>query len=165
MERVQDRQALIAKLRRLPAQISDLIDTLTPEQLTTAVGSDSWTIAQHIHHIADSHMNCFIRVKLILTEDQPQLKPYDQDSWVVMADERGLPITASLLILRGLHERWVTLWESLEEADWVRKGVHPEAGVVRLADLLQSYAQHGEDHLKQIHAILAAQSTQRSAST
>ncbi len=161
MERSQDREALIAHLRRLPSQIDDLVQSLTTEQLTTKVASDTWTIAQHIHHIADSHMNCFIRVKLILTEKRPQLKPYDQDSWVAMADEQGLPVDASQLILRGLHERWVVLWESLTGADWTREGVHPEAGVVNLAGLLQSYAQHGEDHLGQIHAILAAQSTQQ----
>ncbi|MBA3943771.1 MAG: DinB family protein [Herpetosiphonaceae bacterium] len=165
MAAMDDRQILIAKLRSLPDQLEALVQGLTPKQLTTLVASDSWTVAQHIHHIADSHMNSFIRVKLILTEERPLLKPYDQDRWVTLVDERGLPITTSLQILRGLHERWVALWESLEGTDWEREGVHLEVGLVKLADLLQSYAQHGEDHMRQIEAILAAQEGQRLSST
>jgi len=152
------RRDLIEKIRSLPKQLETVVSNLSDEQLTTPMPGGEWTIAQNVHHMADSHMNSYIRLKLILTEDYPTLKPYDQETWAKLADGANTVLENSLLVLQGLHRRWVTLFESLTEADWQRAGMHPEIGEVTAEDILQIYADHGEAHLDQIRRTLAAQS-------
>lgn len=152
-----ERKGLIDKIRRLPAQLEMLVGGLSYEQLHTHFLADEWTVAQNVHHLADSHMNSFIRLKLMLTEDHPTLRPYDQDAWALTADYAHTPTTESLTLLRGLHSRWTVLFERLTEEQWARTGLHPANGVLTVSDVLQTYAAHGEGHLDQITRTLAAQ--------
>ncbi len=152
-----DRQAQIEKIRQLPAQIEALIAGLAEDQLTTAFIPGEWSVAQNVHHLFDSHLNSYLRCKLILTEDRPTLKPYDQDVWARLPDAATGDCLASLAALRGLHGRWTTFWETLPDDAWSRAGYHPENGVVTLADQLRIYATHGEGHIHQIGHTLAAQ--------
>ena len=151
-----DRAGLIGKIRALPGEVERLVAGLTPEQLTTAYLPGEWTVAQNVHHLVDSHLNSYIRCKLIATEDGPPLKPYDQDRWAVLADASQADIADSLALLRHLHARWVVFWESLGEAEWARSGFHPESGEVSLSTQLRLYAEHGEGHLEQIARTLGA---------
>jgi hypothetical protein len=151
------RLARIARIAALPEELTTLVASLSDAQLDARAPDDPWTVRQVAHHIADSHANAFIRSKLILTEDRPTLKPYDQDTWVTLPDTRAMPVMASLALLRGLHARWVRIFESLDEADWGRAALHPELGEVTLDTILETYARHCDDHLAQIRRILAAQ--------
>ena len=150
------RQLLIEKFRALPEQIAQLTAGLTPEQLTTPYLDGEWTVAQNVHHLPDSHMNSYIRCKLIATEDNPPLKPYDQDLWAAFPDAQTADIAVSLALLRSLHARWVAFWEQLPAESWGRTGVHQSDGVVTLDDMLRLYAAHGEGHVDQITRTLAA---------
>jgi hypothetical protein len=152
-----DRHDLITKLRRLPAAVEAAVKDLTDAQLKTPYREGGWTAGQVVHHLADSHLNGFVRMKLMLTEVGPVLKPYDQDAWARLSDTAAMPIESSLWILRGLHERWVALLENLPEASWKRSAFHPEVGVITLADLLADYARHGEQHLEQLTRLRVAQ--------
>ncbi|MCE7947342.1 MAG: metal-dependent hydrolase [Chloroflexi bacterium CFX4] len=158
MTTAAERTALIAKLRALPARLEALIAPLTDAQLS-ALPSGAWSAKQNVHHLADSHMNAFIRVKLALLEDQPTLKPYNQDDWADTPDAQNLPVESSLAILRGLHMRWAALFESLSEAQFVREAFHPENGMMRVITFLEYYAAHGEAHLEQIREALEATNT------
>jgi len=151
-----DRAALIAAIRRLPDELAALVAPLSSEELTTAYIPGEWTVAQNVHHLLDSHMNSYVRCKLILTEDRPTLRPYDQDAWAALADAGAPDLADSLAALRGLHARWARFWESLPAAAWARAGFHPENGDVSLATLLVAYAGHGAGHLDQIRRTLAA---------
>ena len=95
----QERQQDIDKIRRLPGQIEALVSGLSAAQLTTHFLASEWTVAQNVHHLADSHMNSYIRCKLILTEEKPPLKPYDQDAWANLPDAQSADLSASLLLL------------------------------------------------------------------
>jgi hypothetical protein len=150
------RQIRIEKIRHLPAQLEELVQNLSETDLHTHFIEGEWTVAQNVHHLADSHMNSFIRLKLILTEDKPNLKPYDQDKWAELPDAQNLPLASSLSLLKGLHARWCILLEALQEDEWARSGLHPEVGVITPDDLLRIYAAHGEGHLDQIKRTLAA---------
>lgn len=152
-----ERNLLIDKIRRLPAQIAGLVDGQSDAQLTAHPLAGEWSVAQNVHHLADSHMNSYIRCKLIATEDYPPLKPYDQDLWAEMADASGPDLAVSLALLTALHSRWVVFWENLPANAWARTGFHPENGDISLDDLLESYAAHGEAHIDQITRTLAAQ--------
>src|SRR3990172_9565595 len=122
----------IEKIRRLPEQLAALVRGLTPEQLTTPYDPGEWTVAQNVHHLADAHMNVFVRFKLIYAEDFPTLKPFNQNDWAESPDATTADIETSLNIVRGIHARWATLMESLTEAQWARQGNHPEAGTLTL---------------------------------
>lgn len=153
-----ERQALIEKIRSFPADLEALVAGLTADQLTTPALDGEWTIAQNVHHLPDSHMNSYIRCKLMATEDAPTLKPYDEKLWSQFADASGPDLTVSLALLQALHARWVIFWQTLPEEAWARPGYHPENKVtVTLADMLRDYVAHGEAHLEQIRRTLAAQ--------
>lgn len=152
----QERKPLIDKIRRLPAQIEALVSGLNTAQLTSHFLVGEWTVAQNVHHLADSHMNSYIRCKLILTEEQPPLKPYDQDAWAGLPDAQSADLSTSLLLLQQLHARWVIFWETVPDDAWSRTGFHPDNGPMTLDDILRSYAAHGEAHIDQITRTLAA---------
>lgn len=151
-----ERAALIEQFRQLPSLLAELVRPLSATQLTTVYLAGEWTVAQNVHHLADSHMNSYVRCKLIATEERPMLKPYDQERWAELPDASAAHVEPSLELLAQLHVRWVIFWETLSPESWSRAGVHPEAGIVTLEDQLRTYAQHGEAHLDQIRRTLAA---------
>ncbi len=149
---LNERQASIASLRYYPSQLEAAVAPLSPAQLDTPCGPGEWTARQVVHHIADAHLNGYVRMKLVLTETKPILKPYDQDAWAALAD-MDAPVSTSLAMLRGLHERWSRLLTDLAEAQWDRCGVHLDNGLMTLTALLESYVAHGAEHLAQLQRL------------
>ncbi len=150
------RQEAIEKIRRLPQQLEELISGLSPQDLTAKTLPNEWTVAQNVHHIADSHINSYVRCKLMATEENPTLKPYDEGAWALLSDGSSADLSDSLALLKALHARWVRFWEDLPDDAWQRTGQHPESGPVTLARQLELYVEHGEAHLDQIRRTLAA---------
>ena len=152
------RAAAIKDITELPQRIRAAVTGLDDRQLDTPYRPGGWTVRQVVHHVADSHMNAFIRLKLALSEDAPTVKPYDEDSWANQADMR-LPIDPSLAILDGVHRRWDALNAALTEADYGRRWTHPEHGKTFDIDwLLQNYGWHSRHHVAHITALRARQS-------
>lgn len=146
MPTMQERKAKIQKIRELPIKLEEAIKGLNDTQLDTPYRDGGWTVRQVVHHVSDSHMNAFLRIKWMLTENFPKIKTYDQDVWATTAEYK-LPINTSLSLIRGLHERWAALLESISESDWTsRTADHPENGIVTLDRMLDIYANHGEKH-------------------
>lgn len=152
-----NRAEAIAAIRALPAQLEALVADLSAHQLTTPFLAGEWSVAQNIHHLADSHMNSYIRFKLILTEDNPTVRPYDQDAWALTPEANDPDLSASMTLLRGLHARWATMLDRLPDDAWNRTGFHPGNGTVVLHELVHTYAEHGLGHIDQIQRMLAAQ--------
>ncbi|MBL8161898.1 MAG: putative metal-dependent hydrolase [Anaerolineae bacterium] len=152
----EQRRDCINRIRRLPSELEALVSKLSEEQLITEFIAGEWNVAQNVHHLADAHMNGFIRLKLMLTEDNPPLKLYKQEYWAERVDSYDAPVQYSIMLLRGLHHRWVVLFESLSEAEWNRTGIHPDRGSITAEDILKIYSAHGEAHLDQITRTLAA---------
>lgn len=152
----EQRREMIDMIRKLPAQLEAAVKDLSDYQLKTRFVPGEWSVIQNVHHLADSHMNAFIRTKLMLLEDHPTIKPYKQDDWAETPDSTETPLEASLALLRGLHQRWADLFDSLKEEDWARSGVHPESGEMTVERILQIYSRHGVGHIEQIQKTLAA---------
>lgn len=152
----EEKAMLIDRIRTLPDELEALVSGLSEAQLKTVTIPGEWTVQQIVHHLADSHMNSVIRLKLILTSEQPTLVGYDQEVWAEMPDTQDVPIAASLAILRGLHARWTVLFESITPEQWTRTGHHTERGEVPAYDFLTTYADHCNIHLDQIRRVLAA---------
>lgn len=150
MPTATDRSEKINRIRDLPSALENLVLDLDDAQLDTPYRDGGWTVRQVVHHLADSHLNGYARMKWILTEDRPALKTYEQDDWAKLPDYTELPIEPSLAILRGLHARWAMLLDRLPDSTWSRTAQHPEVGDVSLDDLLDLYARHGESHMGQI---------------
>lgn len=148
-----DEKANFIRLIRLgPQKIRAVVEGLSDEQLDTKY--KNWTIRQIVHHMADSHMNAYIRFKWALTEASPLIKSYNETKWSEIVDAKTLPLDSSLSILEGLHERWAGLIESLEDAQMELTYFHPEAGTdVSLYEALPSYAWHIDHHVAQIQWI------------
>jgi hypothetical protein len=145
-----DRSKWIRIIEATPSALRNPIAGLNPEQLDVPYREGGWTVRQVVHHYADDHMNTYVRFKLALTEDAPLIKGYSESSWAELPDARSGPVEPSLELLGALHERWVTAWESLSEADWERTFVHPVRGSVSLDHLASLYAWHGLHHVTQI---------------
>ena len=141
----------IAEIRTLPARLIKEVESLNDAQLDTPYRPEGWTVRQVVHHIADSHMNSYIRYKLALTEEVPTVKPYFEDRWGELADSRKMPLWPSLKIIEGIHAHWVYLIDSLGSGELEKTFYHPESQKhIRLDENLGVYAWHGNHHLAQI---------------
>jgi uncharacterized damage-inducible protein DinB len=143
------RAELIAEIEKLPAVARAAVAGLSREQLDTKYRN--WTVRQILHHLADSHINAFIRFRLALTEETPTVKPYDESRWAELADTKGADVELSLRLMDALHGRWVILLRGMSEADFARSYHQPQYGkTYRLDEVLGMYAHHGRHHTGQV---------------
>ncbi len=149
----EKRKAWIEDIARTPWKLRAAIAGLRDEQLNTEYRPGGWTIKQVIHHLADSHMNSFVRFKLALTEDNPTIKPYDEAAWANLPDGHAAPIELSLKLLDVLHERWSLLLHAMKPEAFARTFTHPERGQVTLENTLQLYVWHSHHHLAHITSL------------
>lgn len=136
-----------------PARLTRALDGLTDAQLDTPYRPGGWTVRQLAHHVADSHVNMYIRLKNALTEDNPAVKTYDQDAWVTLADTRNVPVSTSMHLLAAVHERAVAVLRATSMADRARVMTHPENGPTRVDQLAALYAWHGDHHIAHIDGL------------
>ena len=145
-----ERARLIQDVAETPGQMKNAVSGIAESHLDTPYREGGWSVRQIVHHVADSHLNSYVRLKLALTEDVPTIKPYDQDLWASLPDSRQTPVEISLLLLDALHRRWVTLLRSMSEEQFARTFRHPEMGLQPLDRVLGLYAWHGRHHTAQI---------------
>lgn len=137
-------------ITELPAKLTAAVAGLSDDQLDTPYRPDGWTLRQTVHHVADSHINSLCRFKLALTEDEPPtIRPYYEERWAELGDSK-MPVDVSLAIVDGVHRRWVSLLESMSDADYQREFVHPETGKWTLEKALALYAWHSRHHTAHI---------------
>jgi uncharacterized damage-inducible protein DinB len=146
----RERDAAIESIAATPIRLRAAILGLTPEQLDTPYRPEGWTVRQLVHHVADSHMNSYVRFRLALTEDNPAIKSYDEARWAELEDARTAPVELSLALLDALHQRWVRLLRSLAPGAFARTVEHPEHGAMSLDSLLALYDWHGRHHVSHV---------------
>ena len=145
-----DHAAWIDDIAALPARLREAVAGLDHMQLDTPYRPGGWTVRQVVHHLADSHINSYVRFRLALTEDSPTIKPYDQAAWARLPDALTGGVAVSLTLLESLHDRWVRLLRSLHEKDFARTLYHPEAGTLDLDYLTGMYAWHCRHHVAHV---------------
>ncbi|MGC1296987.1 MAG: putative metal-dependent hydrolase [Alloacidobacterium sp.] len=146
----EQRRASIAVLAALPENLRSAVHSLADSQVDTPYREGGWTVRQLVHHVADSHINAYVRTRRALTEDWPAVNAYDEKLWAQLSDAHTMPISVSLELLEALHRRWVVLFESLTEEQWQRGYVHSEDGRQKLAEVLQAYAWHCRHHVAHV---------------
>jgi uncharacterized damage-inducible protein DinB len=147
---ISTRNALLSQLADVPSLMRAAVAQLSDNQLDTPYRPGGWTVRQVVHHLADAQMNWYVRTRLALTEDEPHVQPYDQAQWAELQDARAEPLEPSLILLEGLHRRWVALFRSLTEEQWKRKLIHPERGGFVLDSTLSMHVWHGRHHIAHI---------------
>ncbi|MEQ9374317.1 MAG: putative metal-dependent hydrolase [Imperialibacter sp.] len=141
----------IEDITHLPSQLRTAVVGLSENQLETPYRPGGWTVRQVVHHIPDSHMNSYMRFRLALTEDNPTIRPYEEQLWAELPDAAHGEIDLSLDLLEMLHKRWVVLLKAMSEEDYQRTFVHPASGKTsRLGTVLAMYSWHGRHHLAHI---------------
>ncbi len=148
------RAGVIEQIAQVPTRLRTALSGLTEAQLDTPYRAGGWTVRQVVHHLADAHMNAYVRFRLGLTEDDPTIKPWRQERWAELPDARSLPPETSLRLLESVHRRWVDLLRAMTPADFARGVAHPEWGRrLTLDELLEACAWHGRHHVAQLTAL------------
>ncbi|MDH4037228.1 MAG: putative metal-dependent hydrolase [Candidatus Krumholzibacteria bacterium] len=148
-------QQAVDAIATLPSELRAAVAGLDEAKLDTRYRDGGWTVRQVVHHLADSHMNAYARMRLAVTEDNPTIKPYDEAAWAELADAKAAPVDLSLVLLDSLHARWVMFLRSLKEAGFRRPLFHPESGDMMLDVVVLLYEWHGRHHVAHIKSLRA----------
>jgi uncharacterized damage-inducible protein DinB len=144
------RAQAMEEIAATPARMRDALLNLGDAELDTPYREGGWTVRQVAHHVPDSHMNAYVRWKLALTENEPTIKPYEENAWAQLPDAK-MPVSVSLQLLRALHERWMAVIRATKEAEFARTFRHPEHAAPKTIDwMLFLYAWHGRHHVAHI---------------
>ena len=149
----EQRARMIDDIAAVPERMRGAVRGLTDVQLDTPYRDGGWTVRQVVHHVADSHMNAYIRARFALTEHEPTIKPYDENVWAELIDAKTAPIEPSLSLLDGLHHRYAMLLRSLSETDSQRRFTHPEIGKLTIDEFIARYSWHGKHHVAHITSL------------
>lgn len=148
-------EGYIEAITKLPEKLNGMIGSINDERVDWRYRPGGWTVRQVVHHIAESHVNAFCRLKLALTESTPVIKTYHEDRWAELIDSKQAPIESSLEIIKGTHARWALILSNMTDEDFKRTFFHPESGInVRLDHNTGLYAWHGNHHAAQINQAL-----------
>jgi transposase len=149
-----ERRERIDEIAAAPSRLREAVRGLGDAQLDTPYREGGWTVRQVVHHLPDSHLNAYTRLKLALTEETPTIRPYDEALWARLEDVRVTPIETSLTLLASLHERWVGLFRTLRAEDFGRTFRHPEHSGIQTVDwLVAMYAWHGRHHVAHVTSL------------
>ena len=146
----EQKQQCLLDIEKTPSNLRAALGGLSDQQLDTPYRDGGWTLRQLAHHLPDSHMNSYIRFKLALTEDEPQIKSYMENLWAELPEARHAPIEVSLALLDSLHQRWMLMLRKLTDADWKRTFLHPKLGPMSLEKNLALYSWHGRHHVAHV---------------
>ncbi|MBK5259337.1 MAG: putative metal-dependent hydrolase [Thermoanaerobaculia bacterium] len=148
-----ERREMIDLIAAAPQKMRASVRGLDPKQLDTPYRDGGWMLRQVVHHVPDSHLNAYIRLKLALTEHEPAIKPYDEAAWAELPDSKLVPIETSLALLENVHERFVVLLRSMNGSDFARKFTHPDHGLMTLDWLVAMYSWHSRHHVAHITSL------------
>jgi hypothetical protein len=152
--RPRTREQRIGDIAAAPAHLREAVAGLTPAQLDTPYRPGGWTVRQVVHHLPDSHLNAYTRIKLALTEEEPTIKPYEEARWAELPDARTGPVEPSLALLESLHQRWLLLLRQLRPSHFERRFRHPEHDRIFVVDeAVAMYAWHGRHHVAHITSL------------
>ncbi|HEY7292257.1 MAG TPA: putative metal-dependent hydrolase [Vicinamibacterales bacterium] len=150
------RDALVKTIEDTPARMRALVEKLSDRQLETPYRPGGWSIRQVVHHVPDSHLNAYVRMKLAMTEDTPTIRTYEEQRWAELPEAKSGDVSMSLSLLEALHRRWVVFLRNLSDADFSRAYLHPDMGRMRLDEVLALYGWHCHHHVAHIEQALRA---------
>jgi hypothetical protein len=149
------RAAHLQTIEQLPSRMRALVSGLTDQQLDTPYRPGGWTIRQVVHHVPDSHLNAYVRMKLAVTEETPAIKTYEESRWAELPEAKAGPVGMSLDLLDALHRRWIAFLRALPEDAYRKTYIHPDLGRVPIDEAIAMYAWHCRHHAAHIEQALS----------
>jgi uncharacterized damage-inducible protein DinB len=148
----EERIRCMESIESHPRELRRIVEGLDDADLGLRYREGGWTIRQVVHHLADSHVNAYVRFKLALTEDEPRIKTYEEARWAELPDTDRTPVEVSVRLLEALHARWTELLRGMtdEPTMFARRLSHPEWGMINLDQMLALYGWHGPHHVAHI---------------
>ena len=144
----------VDQIGRVPGELRALVQDLSERQLDTPYRPDGWTVRQVVHHLADSHLNAYVRTKLALTEEEPTIKPFDPSAWAELPDGLPAPIESSMSLLEALHTRWVSALRALPSEGFMRTMNLPWKGKIStISQTVEYFAWHGRHHIAHVNTL------------
>jgi len=154
----EDIKLWISEIEEFPILLDNLVKECSIKELNYKYRPKGWKVKQVIHHCVDSHINSYIRFKLVLTENTPTIRPYFEDKWAELDDYKNDDVSDSIILLKSIHKKWVEVLLSLTETDLKREYIHPEFGnIFNLAETIGNYAWHGKHHLAHVKNGIASE--------
>lgn len=147
-------QEWLKEIETYTMRLRETVDNLNDEQLSKTYREGAWTVRQLVHHIADSQLNMYQRLKLALTDDNPTVPAFNEEKWAIQPDT-NLPVESSVKMLEGINERIVSLGQSLEEEQLQRVFTHQTNGEIKVSTKVRKLAWHQEHHLAHIKIALS----------
>ncbi len=145
---LEQKKAYITQIEQAPSLLRQALNGLSEDQLDTKY--KNWTIRQITNHLVDSHVNSYVRFRWTLTEETPSIKAYNENLWSELPDAKTGKLEPSLVLMEGLHQRWVRLLISMTDDQYNRAFIHPDGRTISLFRALGIYAWHGRHHTGQI---------------
>lgn len=152
-----DRASSLRDIADMPLHLTAAVNGLTDAQLDTPYREGGWTVRQVVHHLPDSHLNAYVRMKKAATEDRPAVQTYDEQAWSELTDGRTGPVNLSLPLIFALHARWSAWLATLDEATLARTMKHPEWGDVSIDVMVSLYGWHCRHHVAHITTLKSRQ--------
>jgi len=145
----------IKNIEDLPDIVEKIVAPLSAQQLNTPYRPEGWTVRQVVHHMADSHINSYVRFRWTLTEDEPMIKPYNEKPWAELPDAKDGDVELSLSLLKSLHARWVVLLRAMSQNDYQKKLGHPDwTSKLSLNKMVALYSWHCLHHTAHITELI-----------
>ena len=139
---------------RVAGELRALIQDRSERQLDTPYRPDGWTVRQVVHHLADCHLNAYVRTKLALTENEPTIKPFNPSAWAELPDGSTDPIESSMSLLEALHARWVSTLRALGTEGFTRTMHLPwKERIITISQTVEYFAWHGRHHIAHINTL------------
>ncbi len=151
-----NRAALIEQYATGPQRFKAALAAVPHAAVRWRPNQGQWTVHEVVLHCADSETNAHMRLRYLLAEREPVLQGYDQDRWTVALDYHALPLEPALETIAAVRANTVPLLQRLQAGDWEKVGHHTEAGRYTVANWLETYAIHLDQHVAQIRRIVAA---------
>lgn len=151
---VENVQEWLKQIETYTILLRETVDSLNDEELNKTYREGAWTVRQLVHHIADSQLNMYQRLKLALTDDNPTVPAFDEEKWAIQPDTQ-LPVESSIKMLEGINERIVSLGHSLTEEQLDRVFTHQTNGKITVSTKVAKLAWHEEHHLVHIKNALS----------
>jgi uncharacterized damage-inducible protein DinB len=151
----EGRETHLKTIEDTPSRLRSLVADLSDAQLETTYRPGGWTIRQVIHHVPDSHLNAYVRMKLAATEDCPTIRTYEEQLWAELPDAKRGPVKMSLDLLDALHVRWHLFMRGLTDEQFLRTFNHKDWGRVTIEQTLTLYSWHCRHHTAHVEQALA----------
>ena len=150
---LDERRVLVAQYKAGVEEVLQALDGFPADQLAAHPVPGKWSVAEIVHHLADSEMMSAMRLRKLLAEAHPVIQAYDKDEWAQRMRYEERPLAPAIAAFRAARETTAQLLDSMTAADWRRLGWHTESGSFHSERWLEIYAAHAHGHAAQIRRI------------